>query len=64
VHDGDRITIDVASRRIDVDADLASRAPAPRAPTKLIGVMRKYAASVAPASEGAITSDVDAWRRS
>jgi dihydroxy-acid dehydratase len=60
--DGDRIRIDVAARRIDVLADLAGRTPPPRPARNLIGVMRKYAASVASASDGAITSDVTAWR--
>jgi len=62
VREGDRIRIDVASRRLDVVADLTGRSPAPRPQKKLIGVMRKYAASVGSASEGAITSDVTAWR--
>jgi dihydroxy-acid dehydratase len=64
VRDGDRIRIDVAARRLDVLADLADRETPPRPPRKLIGVMRKYAASVASASDGAITSDITAWRRS
>jgi dihydroxy-acid dehydratase len=65
VRDGDRIRIDVAARRLDLLVDfveLAGRAPAPRPPRVLTGVMRKYAASVASASDGAITSDVTAWR--
>jgi dihydroxy-acid dehydratase len=67
LRDGDRIRIDVAARRLDVLGDLAvlaARAPAPRPQRPLTGVMRKYAASVASASDGAITSDVTAWRRS
>jgi dihydroxy-acid dehydratase len=57
VRDGDRITIDVEARRLDVDADLAARsasfvAPAPRYTR---GVMAKYAALVSSASEGAVT---------
>jgi len=57
VRDGDRITIDVASRRIDVDADLAARrddhvAPPPSPAT---GVFAKYRASVASAAQGAVT---------
>ncbi|HSS02229.1 MAG TPA: dihydroxy-acid dehydratase [Kofleriaceae bacterium] len=64
VRDGDRIRIDVAARRLDVLTDLAGREAPPRPPRTLIGVMRKYAASVASASEGAITSDITAWRRS
>jgi len=67
LRDGDRIRIDVAARRLDLLVDfveLAGRAPATRPPRTLTGVMRKYAASVASASEGAITSDITAWRRS
>ena len=57
VRDGDHITIDVASRRIDVDADLAARrighvAPPANAAT---GVFAKYRASVASAAQGAVT---------
>ncbi len=57
VKDGDAITFDVVRRRLDVDADLASRragwkAPAPRYTR---GVMAKYAALVSSASEGAVT---------
>jgi dihydroxy-acid dehydratase len=59
VRDGDAITIDLASRRLDVDANLAARAavsssasPRPRA---LSGVLAKYAALVSSASEGAVT---------
>jgi dihydroxy-acid dehydratase len=62
LQDGDRIRIDVAARTLDVLADLPRRTPAPRPPRKLSGVMRKYAASVASASEGAVTSDLTAWR--
>jgi dihydroxy-acid dehydratase len=62
LRDGDPIRIDVATRTLDVLADLTGRTPAPRSAKKLIGVMRKYAASVASASEGAITSDTSAWR--
>jgi dihydroxy-acid dehydratase len=58
VRDGDRITFDVAARRLDVDADLDARRrerpPAPR-PRPLRGVMAKYAALVSSASEGAVT---------
>jgi dihydroxy-acid dehydratase len=59
VRDGDQVTIDVAARRLDVDADLAARArerpfvaPPPRFTR---GVMAKYAALVSSASEGAIS---------
>ncbi|CAN5253085.1 dihydroxy-acid dehydratase [soil metagenome] len=57
VGDGDRITIDVTNRRIDVDADLVARregfTPKPMAPAH--GVFAKYRASVASASQGAVT---------
>jgi dihydroxy-acid dehydratase len=62
VRDGDPIRIDVAARRLDVLAELSGRTPPPRPPRKLIGVMRKYAASVSSASDGAITSDITSWR--
>ncbi|MFN7535471.1 MAG: dihydroxy-acid dehydratase, partial [Brevundimonas sp.] len=57
IRDGDRITLDVPNRRIDVAADLAGRRagfiPVPRpAPT---GVFAKYAATVASAAQGAVT---------
>ncbi|HTJ42517.1 MAG TPA: dihydroxy-acid dehydratase, partial [Kofleriaceae bacterium] len=64
LRDGDRIRIDVPRRALDVLADLSERKADKPAPKKLIGVMRKYAASVAPASEGAITSDTSVWRKS
>jgi dihydroxy-acid dehydratase len=58
IRDGDRVTFDVAARRLDVDADLEARRrdrpPAPR-PRPLRGVMAKYAALVSSASEGAVT---------
>ena len=57
VRDGDRITIDVSNRRIDVDADLVARrqgfTPRPMVPAH--GVFAKYRASVASASQGAVT---------
>jgi dihydroxy-acid dehydratase len=59
VRDGDRITFDVAARRLDVDADLAARRrdapPAPRPARYTRGVMAKYAQLVSSASEGAVT---------
>ena len=61
LRDGDVITFDVASRRLDVDADLSARAasfaPPPGAPprSRSGGVLAKYAALVSSASEGAIT---------
>jgi dihydroxy-acid dehydratase len=62
VRDGDTITLDVETRRIDVDFDVDARRrednwqpPAPRYRT---GVMAKYAAAVSSAAEGAITLPV------
>jgi dihydroxy-acid dehydratase len=57
VREGDSITLDVASRRLDVAADLESRRDAwrPPVPRYTSGVMAKYAAMVSSASEGAIT---------
>jgi dihydroxy-acid dehydratase len=60
VHEGDTIVIDVEQRRIDVELeDDVIRArltdvvpPSPRHPS---GALAKYAALVAPASEGAVT---------
>jgi dihydroxy-acid dehydratase len=61
LRDGDRVTIDIDTRRIDVElsdeqiaqriADYSSPEPQYRS-----GVMAKYAASVGSASEGAVTS--------
>jgi dihydroxy-acid dehydratase len=61
VQDGDEVTIDIDSRRLDVDLsdeEIASRVEAYRAPEPRYrrGVMAKYAASVSSASEGAVTS--------
>ncbi len=57
VRDGDIIRIDVTNRRIDVDADLNARRAdfvlKPMAPAR--GVFAKYRASVASASQGAVT---------
>jgi dihydroxy-acid dehydratase len=55
VRDGDVITIDLASRRLDVDANLAGRAAASPRTRALTGVLAKYAALVSSASEGAVT---------
>jgi dihydroxy-acid dehydratase len=56
LRDGDRVVIDVAGRRLDVEADLAGRTPS-SAPSRSHtgGVLAKYAALVSSASEGAIT---------
>ncbi|MEP6344103.1 MAG: dihydroxy-acid dehydratase [Maricaulaceae bacterium] len=58
VQDGDKITIDVEARIIDVDFDVAERAkswtaPKPRYPS---GAYAKFAKLVGSASKGAVTS--------
>jgi len=58
--DGDRITIDAETRRIDVDlsaAELAARRERWRRPASDVrrGVLAKYRAEVTSASEGAVT---------
>jgi dihydroxy-acid dehydratase len=60
VKDGDMITIDVETRRMDVAADLDARRAGwkPPAPRYKTGVMAKYAASVSSAAIGAVTSPV------
>jgi dihydroxy-acid dehydratase len=60
VRDGDAITIDVASRRMDValgDDEIARRVAAYESPANAdrTGVLAKYAALVGSASEGAVT---------
>jgi dihydroxy-acid dehydratase len=60
VHDGDTITIDVTSRRIDLDLpedEIARRAATyePPAPAYRNGVLAKYAKLVSSASESAVT---------
>ena len=57
VRDGDRITVDVTNRRIDVSADLEVRRAgfAPNRARPARGVFAKYAASVASAAQGAVT---------
>ncbi len=60
VRDGDLVTIDVESRRIDVDLsgeEIAERVAAYTAPPNVdrTGVLAKYAAQVGSASEGAVT---------
>ncbi|QYF86014.1 dihydroxy-acid dehydratase [Brevundimonas sp. PAMC22021] len=57
IRDGDRITIDVTNRRIDVGADLKARRAAHVAPPlkEARGVFAKYRASVASAAQGAVT---------
>jgi dihydroxy-acid dehydratase len=60
VREGDEITLDIDSRRLDVDLsdeEIATRVAAyePPEPLYKTGVMAKYAASVSSASEGAVT---------
>ncbi|MBU1345833.1 MAG: dihydroxy-acid dehydratase [Alphaproteobacteria bacterium] len=57
IRDGDRITIDVTARRIDVAADLTARRAAHTAPplNAATGVFAKYRAQVASAAQGAVT---------
>lgn len=56
LRDGDVVTIDVATRRLDVAADLAARTPARIAPRVRHGVLAKFARDVRSASQGAVTS--------
>jgi len=58
LRDGDKITLDVRARRLDVAANLDERRAQwkPPAPRYTSGVMAKYAKLVSSASEGAITS--------
>jgi len=59
IADGDRITIDVPARRLDVHADQSEldrrrRAWAPPAPRYTTGVLARYARTVASAATGAV----------
>lgn len=54
--EGDHVRIDVGERRIDTDADLASRTPTPAPVRSTHGALAKYARLVGSASRGAITS--------
>lgn len=55
--DGDRITIDLDARAIEVEmTDAESRRPAPPAPLFRTGALAKYAKTVASASRGAVTT--------
>ncbi len=61
IHDGDTVTIDVDSRRIDVDLpddEIAARVAAYESPPNpdRTGVLAKYAKLVSSASEGAVTA--------
>ncbi|MGH9320807.1 MAG: dihydroxy-acid dehydratase, partial [Vicinamibacteria bacterium] len=57
VRDGDRITLDVESRAIEVEADLDARRESwrPKEPRYKRGALAKYAKLVASASQGAVT---------
>jgi len=65
LRDGDLVTIDFASRRIDVAADLQARLAEFRAPSRAraTGALAKYARLVGSASQGAITSPSSPLRR-
>jgi dihydroxy-acid dehydratase len=61
VRNGDRITFDIAKRRLDVDltqAEIKARLKKVKTPVSryTMGVMAKYARHVSSASEGAVTS--------
>jgi dihydroxy-acid dehydratase len=56
LREGDRVRIDVASRRLDVDADVSQRQPTRIAPRVTTGVLAKYARDVRSASQGAVTA--------
>jgi dihydroxy-acid dehydratase len=62
LREGDRVRIDVATRRIDVHADLSTREPARIAPRVTAGALAKYALQVGSASKGAVTSPAPAPR--
>ncbi|HEY5803292.1 MAG TPA: dihydroxy-acid dehydratase [Lysobacter sp.] len=56
LREGDRVRIDVGTRRIDVDADLSTRTAARISPRVTTGVLAKYAQLVSSASRGAVTA--------
>ncbi|KRB03498.1 dihydroxy-acid dehydratase [Lysobacter sp. Root690] len=56
LREGDRVSIDVATRTLNVAADLSSREPARIAPRVTTGVLAKYARLVGSASQGAVTA--------
>jgi dihydroxy-acid dehydratase len=58
VRDGDRITVDVEARRLDVDADVQERRNGwrPPSPRYKSGALAKYAQLVSSASVGAVTN--------
>lgn len=56
LREGDRVSIDVKTRKLDVAADLSSREPARITPRVTTGVLAKYARLVGSASQGAVTA--------
>jgi dihydroxy-acid dehydratase len=56
LRDGDRVTIDVAARRLDIDVDVSARRDGYHPRARARGVLGKYAATVSSASEGAVTT--------
>ena len=56
LREGDIVTIDTASRTMNVDADLSQRTAARIAPRVTTGALAKYARSVGSASKGAVTA--------
>ena len=67
IHEGDRITIDTKSRKLEVeisDAKISRRLSEwkPRAPRYAAGVFAKYAALVTSSAEGAITTPASLGR--
>jgi dihydroxy-acid dehydratase len=56
LREGDRVRIDVATRRLDVDADLSARESKRIVPRVNTGVLAKYARDVGSASKGAVTA--------
>ncbi len=56
VRDGDLVTLDVAARRLDIEADLSARRDAYHTRARPRGVLGKYLATVSSASEGAVTT--------
>jgi dihydroxy-acid dehydratase len=55
IAEGDIVAIDVPARRIDVSADLSTRAFTPPVRPAPVGAFAKYAALVSSASKGAVT---------
>jgi dihydroxy-acid dehydratase len=59
LRDGDMITIDVAGRVLDTDADLATRTLSARGPYLRSGALAHYALLVGSASRGAVLASLD-----